>query len=228
MSGSRPKSVAPSSISSTLRAATAENQHLLVQHPWLSLSLTKQSRKLTWPRTLKAFCSVHDPPSPSFLSLRSSPPQARTAPLSSPVALHLFLCTTTTVNTMSLEAWTHSTPPFPSTLARVPITPPTDLTPTQVLIQVVAAALNPVDVQLANTSAYKLAALKYPKALAADFSGKLLAKGSAVEHVKVGDEVYGMSLQAVSGSACSMVLEQFGDDWQGCPRLSCSASTSRL
>lgn len=99
---------------------------------------------------------------------------------------------------MSLQAWTHSTPPFPSTLTLLPITPPKDLTPTQVLVQVVAVALNPIEVQLANSSVFKIPGLRSPKALAADFSGRVLAKGTAVKHVQVGDEVFGMSLQLVS------------------------------
>lgn len=57
---------------------------------------------------------------------------------------------------MAFNAWSYTSPPFPSTLKLVPVSPPTELGPTQVLIQVAAAGLNPVDVQLANASIFRL------------------------------------------------------------------------
>ncbi|KAK4704200.1 hypothetical protein P7C70_g2011, partial [Phenoliferia sp. Uapishka_3] len=57
------------------------------------------------------------------------------------------------------KAWSYTTPPFPSTFKLVPVTPPEKLEPTQLLIEVHAASLNPVDVQLANASIFKLSAM---------------------------------------------------------------------
>ncbi|GAA5918648.1 hypothetical protein JCM6882_007893 [Rhodosporidiobolus microsporus] len=67
----------------------------------------------------------------------------------------------------SFRAWSHSKPPFPSTLSLLPQEPPkpADLKPHEVLIEVVTAALNPVDVQLANIPLFRLAALSYPKGI---------------------------------------------------------------
>lgn len=52
----------------------------------------------------------------------------------------------------SFRAWTHSTPPFPSTLSLIQQSPPkpADLKPHEILVEVVTAALNPVDVQVKN------------------------------------------------------------------------------
>ncbi|KAL8283659.1 hypothetical protein RQP46_005454 [Phenoliferia psychrophenolica] len=97
---------------------------------------------------------------------------------------------------MAFQAWSYTSPPFPSTFALVPVTPPSELKETQVLIEVAAAGLNPVDVQLANAGIFKLAALSYPKGLGADFSGRVVAKGSAVSF-DVGDEVFGLCFEAL-------------------------------
>ncbi|ORY73418.1 hypothetical protein BCR35DRAFT_307148 [Leucosporidium creatinivorum] len=102
-------------------------------------------------------------------------------------------------NMSPFQAWSHAAPPFPTTVQLVDVTPPTaeQLKPTEVLIEVVAASLNPVDVQLANASVFRLSALAKPTAIGADFSGRILAKGSAVTEFATGDEVLGMSFTAL-------------------------------
>lgn len=82
----------------------------------------------------------------------------------------------------TFRAWSHAASPFPTTVQLVDVTPPLaeELKPTELLVEVVAASLNPVDVQLANASIFRLAALDKPTALGSDLSGRVLAKGSAV------------------------------------------------
>ncbi|CEQ38847.1 SPOSA6832_00322 [Sporobolomyces salmonicolor] len=101
----------------------------------------------------------------------------------------------------SFKAWSHSTPPFPSTLECIPVHPPkpADLKPNEIMVEVKAAALNPVDVQLSNLPIFRLPALKYPKGLAEDFSGTVLAKGSDVKDLQVGTEIMGMSFNPLGG-----------------------------
>lgn len=102
-----------------------------------------------------------------------------------------------------MQAWTFTGPPFPTTLELVTLPESTaPLQPFQVVIQVEAAGLNPVDVQLANLPIFKLAALSYLKGIGSDYAGKIIAKGSGVTRFKVGDEVLGCSLAAV----CSPLL----------------------
>lgn len=98
----------------------------------------------------------------------------------------------------TFKAWSHSSPSFPDGLKLVDVTAPEELQPNAVLVEVVRAALNPVDVQLANMSLFRLAALSYPKALGCDFSGRVTAKGSGVADLEVGDEVFGLNFAAVS------------------------------
>ncbi|KAM0755935.1 GroES-like protein [Meredithblackwellia eburnea MCA 4105] len=99
---------------------------------------------------------------------------------------------------MSFKAWSYTSPPFPSTLTQVQVSPPDpdQLQPTQLIVQVVAAALNPVDVQLANFSPFKLPQLAFPKGLGSDFSGTVISKGSEVDF-EIGDEVLGLAFVAL-------------------------------
>ncbi|GAA6064349.1 hypothetical protein JCM10212_004675 [Sporobolomyces blumeae] len=113
---------------------------------------------------------------------------------------------------VTVKAWSHSVPPFPSTLSQVDVHPPTDprrLDPTSVLVEVDCAALNPVDVQVVNLSIFRLAALKGHHGLGKDFVGTVLAKGSAVtdDAYDVGNVIMGMSFNPL-GDALSGTLSQ--------------------
>ncbi|KDE06066.1 hypothetical protein MVLG_03618 [Microbotryum lychnidis-dioicae p1A1 Lamole] len=96
----------------------------------------------------------------------------------------------------SFTAWTHATPPFGSTLRKHTFKPST-LSPTQLLIEVDRAAANPVDVQIANSSVFKLAALSYPKGIGEDYAGIVIAQGREVIEFAVGDTVLGFYLTAL-------------------------------
>ncbi|BGO94595.1 hypothetical protein NBRC10512_004977 [Rhodotorula toruloides] len=101
----------------------------------------------------------------------------------------------------SFRAWTHSTPPFPSTLSLIQQSPPkpADLKPHEILVEVVTAALNPVDVQVKNLPIFRLAALKYPKGIGCDFAGRILGKGTEVKDLQIGAEVMGMTFNPLGG-----------------------------
>ncbi|GJN92221.1 hypothetical protein Rhopal_005251-T1 [Rhodotorula paludigena] len=96
----------------------------------------------------------------------------------------------------SFRAWTHSSPPFPSTLSLQQQTPPTPahLQPHQILVEVHAAALNPVDVQFCNLPIFRLPALSYPRGIGCDFAGVVLAKGKDVKDLEMGAQVMGVSM----------------------------------
>ncbi|GAA6035907.1 hypothetical protein JCM8097_005156 [Rhodosporidiobolus ruineniae] len=101
----------------------------------------------------------------------------------------------------TFRAWSHSRPEFPSTLCLLPQQPPkpADLKPHEIMVEVVTAALNPVDVQLANLSIFRLPALAYPKGMGCDFAGRVLGKGKDVKDFPVGAEVMGVSMAPLAG-----------------------------
>ncbi|KAI1622524.1 alcohol dehydrogenase [Exophiala viscosa] len=101
-------------------------------------------------------------------------------------------------NTTTVKSWVYTTPTFPDTLTlsstKVPSTP----TPGHLLVQIHAAALNPVDIQLMNVPLNSLPYLNGPKIPGRDFAGTVLATGSDTKFSK-GDEVMGISM-ALNGS----------------------------
>ncbi|GAA6022209.1 hypothetical protein JCM10207_003943 [Rhodosporidiobolus poonsookiae] len=101
----------------------------------------------------------------------------------------------------AFRAWSHASPPFPSTLSLLPQHPPkpADLKPHEIMVEVVTAALNPVDVQVANLSIFRLPALSYPKGMGNDFAGRILGKGKDVKDFPVGSEVMGVSMNPLAG-----------------------------
>jgi len=101
----------------------------------------------------------------------------------------------------TIKSWVHHTPPFPTTLKQidVPIPIRETLGANEILVEVYSAALNPVDVQIANLSIFRLPALQADRGLGKDFSGKILSKGKDVKDVEfeVGDDVMGVTLNPV-------------------------------
>ncbi|MDN5215416.1 NAD(P)-dependent alcohol dehydrogenase [Fulvivirgaceae bacterium BMA12] len=75
----------------------------------------------------------------------------------------------------------------------------------QVLIQVKACSVNPVDYKIRRGSLKMISGKKFPKAVGSDFSGVVKAVGEDVKTFKPGDEVYG-SLNTVVGGACSEMV----------------------
>ncbi len=75
----------------------------------------------------------------------------------------------------------------------------------QILIQVKACSVNPVDYKIRRGSLKMISGKKFPKAVGSDFSGVVKAVGEDVKTFKPGDEVYG-SLNTVVGGACSEMV----------------------
>lgn len=61
----------------------------------------------------------------------------------------------------------------------------------QVLIQVKAVSINPLDWKIRNGAMKLLSGSKFPKGIGIDFAGVVTERGKAVTKFKVGDEVFG-------------------------------------
>jgi alcohol dehydrogenase len=70
----------------------------------------------------------------------------------------------------------------------------------QVLIEVHAASLNPVDWKIRAGYLKEMAPLTMPVTLGGDVSGIVAAVGASVSHLKVGDRVYGYASRVSGGS----------------------------
>ena len=110
-------------------------------------------------------------------------------------------------DSLRAQAWVyHEQGLLTQTLRKTTLTVDTRLGANEVLIQVKAVALNPVDVQLGNMpqwmATWLLAAgVTKPKIPAGDFSGIIVKIGEKVSKYKVGDEVFGLSMSIV-GNGC--------------------------
>ncbi|KAK1985027.1 zinc-binding dehydrogenase [Colletotrichum cereale] len=76
-------------------------------------------------------------------------------------------------------------------LATVPAPAASALKPTQVLVRVVAAGINPADYKFPDLGLVARAMIPFPKGPGMDFSGRAVAVGSAIDDVKPGDAVLG-------------------------------------
>ncbi|GAA5856339.1 hypothetical protein JCM8547_000878 [Rhodosporidiobolus lusitaniae] len=100
----------------------------------------------------------------------------------------------------TFKAWSHRTPPFSLDLVEQQPPKPADLKPHEVLVEIHTAALNPVDVQLANLPIFRLPALSYPKGIGCDFAGVILGKGKNVKgEFPIGGEVMGVTMAPLAG-----------------------------
>ena len=70
----------------------------------------------------------------------------------------------------------------------------------EVLVEVHAAALNPVDCEIRKGRARIATGNKFPRIPGSDFSGKIVEKGASVQGFEIGEEVYGMSKTLKGGS----------------------------
>lgn len=100
--------------------------------------------------------------------------------------------------TTTVKSWIYTTPPYPDTLALSTTNVPSTPAPGHLLIQIHAAALNPVDIQLINIPFNSLPYLNAPKIPGRDFAGTVLAADSDTEFEK-GDEVMGITM-ALNGT----------------------------
>ena len=65
--------------------------------------------------------------------------------------------------------------------------------PGQVVVSVRAAGLNPIDWKMVTGELSRFLTLPFPFVPGSDFSGIVVAVGENVEHVQIGDSVYGMA-----------------------------------
>ncbi|KAF2102753.1 alcohol dehydrogenase [Rhizodiscina lignyota] len=93
----------------------------------------------------------------------------------------------------SVKAWTNSKGGYPNCLKQSTLSQPSTLSPSQVLVRIHAAALNPVDIQVMNLPIWSLPFMDGEKGVGCDFSGTILRAGPETE-LKEGDEVYGMAI----------------------------------
>ncbi|KAI0126174.1 alcohol dehydrogenase [Xylariales sp. AK1849] len=98
----------------------------------------------------------------------------------------------------TVRSWTYTTAGYPQTLQLRETSVPSSPAPHHVLIRVKASALNPLDIQLMNLPINSIPGLKWPKVLARDFAGVVLAAAPETPFNK-GDEVMGITI-ALNGS----------------------------
>ena len=72
--------------------------------------------------------------------------------------------------------------------------------PGKVLVNIKAAALNPVDCEMRKGMLAFIRSRSFPKIPGSDFAGIIAAVGKGVSGFKEGDEVYGMSKTRIGGS----------------------------
>ena len=84
------------------------------------------------------------------------------------------------------------------------------LDPGQLLVEVWAASLNPVDTVLRSGAMQKMAPLRFPATLGGDFAGVVAEVGAGVTGFSVDDEVYGQAnaLLGGTGSLAELVAAQ--------------------
>ncbi|GAA5838599.1 hypothetical protein JCM9279_003290 [Rhodotorula babjevae] len=101
----------------------------------------------------------------------------------------------------SHRAWVHGAPPFPSTLSLVDLVAPlpASLGPKELLVEVYAASLNPVDIQLRNLAIFRLPALAGPHGLGCDFAGTVVGRGKDASDFEVGADVMGVTANPLAG-----------------------------
>jgi NADPH2:quinone reductase len=96
------------------------------------------------------------------------------------------------------------------------------LRPGHVLVDVKAAALNPIDWKMITGELSRFMQLPFPFTPASDFSGTVKAVGDGVTHLKVGDAVYGMAgyNRGGSGSLAEVTLANASSVWHKPEHLS--------
>ena len=74
----------------------------------------------------------------------------------------------------------------------------------QVLVEVRAASLNPVDISVRAGHFQEMMPLQFPATLGGDFAGVVRELGDGVTDLKIGDEVYGQALVMMNGGSGSI------------------------
>jgi len=116
-------------------------------------------------------------------------------------------CTTSTNNSLLSKAWVYYEQGLlTETLQQTTISIDTQLGPNEVIIEIKAVALNPVDIQIGNIPQWIVnwilfTGINKAKIPGSDFSGIIYKIGSNVTKYKIGDEVFGLNL-SINGNGC--------------------------
>ncbi|KAK5942924.1 hypothetical protein PMZ80_003929 [Knufia obscura] len=108
-----------------------------------------------------------------------------------------------------VKSWTHTTTPYPTTLALTNTPIPPQPLPHHILIKIHAASINPVDIQLMNLPLFNLPYLSGTKLLARDFSGEVLATSPEITDFQKGDEVFGIIPDFSGNTGCLTEVSHF-------------------
>jgi NADPH:quinone reductase-like Zn-dependent oxidoreductase len=109
--------------------------------------------------------------------------------------------------TLLSKAWVYyEQGPLTQTLQQTNIPIDTQLGPNEVIVEIKAAALNPVDIQVGNIPQWianwiLFTGINKAKIPSADFSGVIHKIGTNVTKYKIGDEVFGLNL-SLTGNGC--------------------------
>lgn len=85
---------------------------------------------------------------------------------------------------------------------------PTRPGPGEVLVQVKAAAANPMDWKIRNGEMKIMTGRKFPRGLGHDFAGVVAAVGAGVTRLRVGDEVLGGASLKAAGAFAELVVAE--------------------
>ncbi|OLN97050.1 Zinc-type alcohol dehydrogenase-like protein C16A3.02c 2 [Colletotrichum chlorophyti] len=95
------------------------------------------------------------------------------------------------------------------TLTTVPAPSASTLKPSQVLVKVICAGINPADYKFSNLGVVARAILPFPWSPAMDYSGRAVAVGTAVTDIKPGDLVFGrLDPMGVQGSLSEYIVAE--------------------
>jgi len=83
----------------------------------------------------------------------------------------------------------------------------------QVLVRVKAASFNPMDGKIRRGEMRALTGSRFPRALGHDFAGVVEALGPEVDHLKVGDEVFGVTSLGQAGAFSEYVAADERSLW---------------
>lgn len=116
---------------------------------------------------------------------------------------------TTTRLPDSVVSLTYTSPSTEPHLTHTTVTPPT---PNELLIEVHAAAINPVDIQLWGNPVIGFLAGKKEKGIGRDYAGRVLAVGEALKGKgwEEGVEVFGLMNRPVSRDSALKLTPIFG------------------
>ncbi len=115
--------------------------------------------------------------------------------------------TTSSSNSLLSKAWVYyEQGPLTETLQQITIPIDTQLGPNEVIVEIKAVALNPVDIQTGNIPQWiadwiLFAGINKAKIPGNDFSGIIYKIGTNVTKYKIGDEVFGLNF-SINGNGC--------------------------